>query len=94
MNEWINETSESRITELFGIGSGDLHRCVEIARWLSRGLSRFAKLQKNEKIIEMTLNLSKRLRYGIRKELIPFVNLKLVTLSPASKSNTQKFEVV
>jgi helicase len=75
--EWIKETPESNITDQFNIGAGDLFRIVETARWFARAIQKFAMLLKNnKKLLEMTENFSTRIKYGVRKELIPFVNLK------------------
>jgi helicase len=74
--EWITESSEVNIAENFGIGLGDLHRYVETANWLARGVYQFSKLIKDDKLLKLTENLNIRIRYGVKKELIKFVGLK------------------
>ena len=76
MNEWINERPISNITESWGIGSGDVQRSIDITQWLSRGIIQFAQLLKHEELIKYTENLTIRLKYGIKKPLIPFVKLR------------------
>ncbi|MBD3350634.1 MAG: DEAD/DEAH box helicase [Candidatus Lokiarchaeota archaeon] len=74
--EWINERAEGDITQRYNIGSGDLNRLTDTAQWLARGLKQFSKLLKCEKLVELSENLSIRIRYGIRKELISFVKIR------------------
>jgi helicase len=77
LSEWIKETPESNITDEFNIGAGDLFRIVETARWLARAIYQFADLLKNNnELLKITKNFSTRIKYGVKKELVPLVNLK------------------
>ena len=77
LSEWIKETPESNITDEFNIGAGDLFRTVETARWLARAIYQFADLLKNNnELLKITKNFSTRIKYGVKKELVPLVNLK------------------
>jgi len=76
LNEWINETPEATITETYNIGSGDLSRCVDTAEWMARGIIRFAKLLDDKRLIGLANNLNKRIKYGIKAELLPLISLK------------------
>jgi replicative superfamily II helicase len=76
LREWINEVPEANITDTFAIGSGDLSRCVDTAEWMARGIIRFAKLLKDARLSELANNLNKRIKYGIKAELLPLISLK------------------
>lgn len=82
LNEWISETSEDRITQLFGIGPGDIRMKVDTANWLLYAMSEIAYLFKPENVRQIRA-LGTRAKYGIKEELIPLVSLKGVGRSRA-----------
>ncbi|MGY4706496.1 DEAD/DEAH box helicase [Candidatus Bipolaricaulota sp. J31] len=71
---WIEEKTEEELYIDFGVGPGDLHRLVETADWLLYAAERIAEL------FEMRLpelpRLRRRVRYGVREELLPLVALR------------------
>ena len=73
--EWISETDEDTITEVFGIGPGDIRSRVDMMDWLLYAMSEIALIYRPEcaKIIR---KLIVRVRYGIGKELMDLVSLK------------------
>ncbi|MHA1869464.1 MAG: hypothetical protein ACTSXF_00815, partial [Promethearchaeota archaeon] len=73
---WIEELNQSDLLERYNIGAGDLQRLIETAQWLARGLVQLGKLLKYDKISTLTNDLNLRIKYGIKKELVPFVKLK------------------
>ncbi|MFX0141177.1 MAG: HTH domain-containing protein, partial [Candidatus Hodarchaeota archaeon] len=73
---WINELDENTITSKFGVGSGDIHRYVELYNWLIYALHEIAKLYKKTTLKKFIKNLQLRIKYGIKKELLELVSLK------------------
>jgi helicase len=73
---WINEVDENTIISKFGVGSGDIHRYVELYDWLIYTLHEIAKLYKRTKLKEFVKNLQIRIKYGIKEELLELVSLK------------------
>ncbi|MCS7121804.1 MAG: DEAD/DEAH box helicase [Archaeoglobaceae archaeon] len=67
--DWINEVDEERICQKYSIAPGDLRRIVETAEWLGSSLEKIADLKKKK------INISTRIRYGIREELLDLVEL-------------------
>lgn len=69
--EWINEVDENEICDKFSIAPGDLRRICETAEWLSHALARISK--------EFGKNfpgLDKRIRYGVKEELLELVSIR------------------
>jgi len=71
---WIEEKTEEELYIDFGVGPGDLHRIVETADWLLYSAVRIAELF-HLRLPELS-RLRRRVRYGVREELLPLVELK------------------
>ncbi len=72
---WIDEQPMIRISEKFNIGAGDLRTKVEDADWLLFGLGRLATRFRRE-LARPIDELSLRVRYGVRDELLDLVRLR------------------
>jgi len=75
LNDWIKERSEDFIQSKYNLGPGDIRSRVEVADWLLYAMEEMAKMfgyRKRKEIVE----LRTRVKQGIRRELMPFVNLK------------------
>lgn len=75
IREWINETDEDTITDVFGIGPGDIRSRVDMMDWLLYAMSEIAVLY-NPSVVKNLRNLLTRVRYGIKKELMDLVSLR------------------
>lgn len=73
---WIQEYTDKKILELFGVDPGDMYRIVETSDWLLYSLYEVAKLVKREDLLHQIHALRKRVKYGIKEELIPIVSLE------------------
>ncbi|MEM4472290.1 MAG: DEAD/DEAH box helicase [Archaeoglobaceae archaeon] len=71
LRDWINEVDENLICEKFSIAPGDLRRICETAEWLAHAFARIA----NE-IGKKFPNLEKRIRYGVKEELLDLVSIR------------------
>jgi len=70
---WVNEWSEQKIMDDFGVAPGQLNERVRIMEWLAysgKELARMLWLRKAERELE---RLETRVKYGVRKELLPLV---------------------
>lgn len=76
LNGWLQENSDRILGEKFGIEPGDMHRIVESAEWLAYSLYEVAKIAGREKLLPELYNLRKRIRYGVKEELLPLVSLE------------------
>ncbi|MGD0718932.1 MAG: DEAD/DEAH box helicase [Thermoplasmata archaeon] len=75
LEAWIDETPILEISERFGIGAGDLRAKVEDANWLLFGASRIAA-RFHRRLTRPIDDLSLRVQYGVREELLDLVRLR------------------
>ena len=75
LEAWINEVPILEITRQFGIGAGDLRTKVEDAEWLLFGAGRLAA-RFQRRLGRPIDDLSTRVRYGAREELLDLVRLR------------------
>ncbi len=73
---WMEEVSEEKIRERFGVESGDLHRAVESTDWLLYSLSEVCKIVDKTSYLKQIDVLRRRMKYGIRTELLPLIVLE------------------
>ncbi|MCS7131336.1 MAG: helix-hairpin-helix domain-containing protein, partial [Hadesarchaea archaeon] len=73
---WIDEAPEDGIHERFGVGAGDIRRAVDTADWLLYSAQELAKLFKIKGVVPMLRDLRKRVRYGVKEELLELVELR------------------
>jgi helicase len=76
LHAWLNESSEVHLSDNLGIESGDMHRMVELADWLSYCLYELAKLLERADLLEELSMFRKRIQYGIKDELIELVQVR------------------
>ena len=76
LHEWITESSELNLSEKLGIESGDMHRMVETANWLSYCLREISKHVERADLLEELDDLRQRIVYGIKDELLHLVRIK------------------
>ncbi|MCK4444065.1 MAG: ATP-dependent DNA helicase, partial [Thermoplasmata archaeon] len=75
IEQWMNEVSEDRIIETFGVGPGDIRRKAEMAEWLIYSMKELARIFNKERTKLLT-PLILRLRYGVKEEVLNLVSLK------------------
>ncbi|MEM1724468.1 MAG: DEAD/DEAH box helicase [Thermoplasmata archaeon] len=72
--DWSNEIELNEILNKYGIGPGDVHMRVEIADWLLYSYSKIAYMLKSP-YAQKIETLWKRIKYGVKEELIDLVSL-------------------
>lgn len=76
LQSWITESSETSLSDNLGIESGDMHRMVETANWLTYCIREISKHVERVDLLEELENLRRRIVYGIREELLDLVRVK------------------
>ncbi len=76
LQSWITESSELVLSDSLGIESGDIHRMVETADWLSYCLREISKHVERVDLLDELESLRRRIVYGIREELLDLVKVK------------------
>ncbi|MEC4847718.1 MAG: DEAD/DEAH box helicase [Nitrosarchaeum sp.] len=76
LQAWITESSELSLSDNLGIESGDMHRIVETADWLTYCLREISKHVERADLLDELENLRRRIIYGIKEELLDLVKVK------------------
>jgi ATP-dependent DNA helicase len=77
MNNWIEELPEEKIIERFSVQPGDLYRSIETAKWLLHAITELSSVvAKNNETAALSHELVERVSKGIKKELLPIVQLE------------------
>ncbi len=76
LHAWINEWSEDKILDAYGVEPGDLHRSVDVAEWLAYAFGELAKLVGHKNAAQSLSLLRTRIDVGCKAELLPLVQLK------------------
>lgn len=76
LNNWINEEKEDEIIGKYDIGSGDIYSLAMTAQWLAYSAAEICKLLGLTSHISKFEELTKRLEYGCRSELLELIQLE------------------
>ena len=94
LEEWIGEYPEKEIVEHFNIGQGDLHRVVETAQWLIRALCQVSAIFEHKRFDQPLYDISQRIQYGIKAELLPLIELRGIGRVRARKLYHEGFKTL
>jgi helicase len=73
---WINEKKEQELFKEHGLAPGALFGKTQIIEWLAYSTIELAKVIKQERHLVPAQKLSKRVKYGVKEELLMLVELK------------------
>ncbi len=77
LNNWIEELPEEKVIERFNVQPGDLYRTIENAKWLLHATEELAPVvAKNKEVTALGHELVERVSKGIKRELLPIVQLE------------------
>ncbi len=75
LEDWLNEFSEESIINKYRVGSGDIYAKTETGEWLLYSMRELAGLFNRD--IMRTLNkLMRRMKYGVKEELLELTTIK------------------
>lgn len=74
--EWLNEAPEEKISEDYGVQPGIMHSKKQIAEWMAYSEFELAKALGIKEHLGSLLRLQKRLKHGIKEELLQLVELR------------------
>lgn len=75
-DDWVSEVSEDAITQKYDIGPGDIRTKVDTGRWLLHATAEIARLFDHKGLAAPLRGLERRVRYGVKEELLPLVELR------------------
>jgi len=73
---WINEVSEETIGNIYGIAPGDLLVLRDNAEWVSSALAELLLVLRNHKHGLYFMELSERIRHGVKPELLQLCSIE------------------
>ncbi|MFH1587774.1 MAG: helicase-related protein [Candidatus Diapherotrites archaeon] len=76
LNEWINESSEQYLMKEFNLAPGTLFNKLDRMDWLTYSATELAQLLKKNELLPIFSKLRKRLKYGVKEELIYLTELR------------------
>jgi helicase len=75
IEDWIEEIPEEKIVSKYSVGPGDIHNIVETSQWLLHAARELARMY-NFECVPLINDLTQRVHYGCKKELLNLVSLK------------------
>ena len=75
LEDWTNEFSEEHIINRYGVGPGDIYAKTETGEWLLYSMRELAGLF-NRGIMRTLNRLMRRMKYGVKEELLELTSLK------------------
>ncbi|MFZ8855188.1 MAG: helix-hairpin-helix domain-containing protein, partial [Thermofilaceae archaeon] len=76
LEDWINEVREDVIVERYDVGPGDIYSLTQTAEWIAYSLSQVAEVAGFPEHSANLSILSKRIKHGVREELLELVSLR------------------
>jgi len=77
LSDWADELSDAMLEERYGVGAGDIYNSVDSGKWLLHAASRLAHMVAPTFAPQLT-ELSTRVQYGVKPELLPLVHIRNV----------------
>ncbi|OKY77876.1 MAG: Replicative superfamily II helicase BRR2 [Candidatus Methanohalarchaeum thermophilum] len=74
LKDWIDEKSDSEIIDRFGVSAGDIRSKSKTAEWLMHAAAELSE-ESASLYIEKMRGLQNRLKYGIKEELLPLIDI-------------------
>ncbi len=76
MRDWVNEKPENELMEKYEIPPGIIRRYLNNADWVLYSASELAKLTGNKEKVKDILRMKKRIKHGIKEQLLPLTDIK------------------
>jgi helicase len=76
LSEWIKEKKESELFNEFALAPGTLFGKTQIIEWLAYSTIELSKVLHEERHLILAEKLSRRVKYGVKEELLLLVELK------------------
>jgi len=76
LQEWVSEKSDQQLMEEFNVQPGILFSKLRICDWLVYSAIELLQLSGKKENLPVLLETRKRLKYGVKRELLPLVELR------------------
>ncbi len=85
LEKWVNEVEEDEILSRFGVFPGTLRGILSISEWLAHSVAEIARINRNASLYVYAAKMERRIKHGVKEELLPLVELKGVGRKRARK---------
>ncbi|MFW5902885.1 MAG: DEAD/DEAH box helicase, partial [archaeon] len=95
LQDWVNEKPEEELMRKYGILPGILRRYLKNGDWVVYSAEELSKITGNTEKLSGLMEIRKRIKYGVKKELIPLTDIKgigRVRARRLSKKGIKKIE--
>jgi len=76
LKDWINEATEDELSNLYGIGPGDIYAARDTASWIAASLSRISTIKNLHRLSNKLETISMRIKYGIKEDILELIKLE------------------
>lgn len=76
LEEWLSESREQELLETFNIQPGFLFSKLQVLDWLAYAVIELARISNKKDLIPKIMKLKKRLKYGVKQELLELIEFK------------------
>ena len=76
LKDWVNEATEEDILEKYNLAPGILRNYLLNAEWMAYSISEISKLTSRREVSAYMKGFRKRIKYGVKEELLPLVSIK------------------
>ncbi len=76
LREWVSEKSDQQLMEEFNVQPGILFSNLRICDWLAYSAIELLQLSGRKENLPVLMEARKRLKYGVKRELLPLVELR------------------
>jgi helicase len=74
--EWMQEKTDDFIFDTFGMPPGSFRTKLSVADWLLYACGEISRLSERDKMLDKLRMLRKRLKYGVKRELLPLIRVR------------------
>jgi len=83
--EWMQERTDNYIFDTFGMPPGSFRTKLAVADWLLYACGEISRLTGRDKMLDKLRILRKRLKYGVKMELLPLIRIRNIGRARARK---------
>lgn len=76
LRDWVNEEEEDDLMEKYSVPPGIIRGYLNNADWVLYSASELAKLTGNKGKIKRIMEMKRRIKYGIKEDIIPLTDIK------------------